>query len=165
MNGRTAAEAMEEEKQRVQEDKRTKLLSLLLFSQQEYVGVMGSQTQSPSTSHQQTQTSQPTTRQQQQTPVAVRDFGQQTDTEAEQRSCIFRASIIRGDDSLTGQYTGLPSWGVFLHTVMFLTPFANQAQSIAITVEDEFFLTLVRLRLALFCDDLAFSFGVSVSTV
>ena len=129
---------------------------------------MGSQTQSPSTTHQQTQTSQPTTHQRQQTsPVAVTDFGQQTDTEAKQRSSIFRASIIRGDDSLTRQYTGLPSWprGVFLHTVMFLTPFANQAQSIALTVKDEIFLTLVRLRLALFCDDLAFRFGVSVSTV
>ena len=73
--------------------------------------------------------------------------------------------MIQGDDSLTRQYTGLPSWGVFLHTLMFLTPFANQAQSIALTVEDEIFMTLVRLRLALFCDDIAYRFNVSVATV
>ena len=135
---RTVAEKMEEEKQSAQEEEEQLRLacahSVVNFSQQEHVRDVGSQTHFQSTNHQQTQTSQSTTHQQQQTTsVGVRDFSQQTDAEAKQRSPFFRATIIQGDDSLTRQYTGLPSWGVFLHTVMFLTPFANQAQSIALT--------------------------------
>ena len=41
------------------------------------------------------------------------------------RSCIYRAAMIEGDDSLTHHYTGLQTWGVFLHIVVFLPPFAT----------------------------------------
>ena len=51
--------------------------------------------------------------------------------------------------SLAHQYTGLPTWNVFLHIVMLLTPFAPTTHSTALTIEDEIFLTLVRLRLAM----------------
>ena len=81
------------------------------------------------------------------------------------QSSIFRATIIRGNDSLTQLYTGLPTWGVFLHIVMFLTSFATTTRSTALTIEDEIFLTLVRLRLALFLDDLANRFDIASSTV
>ena len=62
---------------------------------------------------------------------------------------IFHATMIRDNDSLAHQYTGLPTWSVFLHIVMFLTPFVPITQSTALTIEDEVFLTLVRLRLAM----------------
>ena len=61
------------------------------------------------------------------------------------QSSIFCATIIRGNDSLTQLYTGggLPTWGVFLHIVMFLTLFATTTRSTALTIEDVIFLTLV----------------------
>ena len=73
--------------------------------------------------------------------------------------------MMEGNDSLPQLYTGLPSWGVFLHVVMFLRSFTDPAKSIALTIADEIFLTLVRLRLALFCGDLANRFDISVTTV
>ena len=48
---------------------------------------------------------------------------------------------------------------------MFLTPFATTTRLTALTIEDEIFLTLVRLRLALFLDDLANRFDIASSTV
>ena len=74
--------------------------------------------------------------------------------------------MVQGDDSPTHQYTGLPTWGMFLYLVMFLTPFANMtSRSTIIATDDEIFLTLVHLRLALFFGDLANRFDISASTV
>ena len=73
--------------------------------------------------------------------------------------------MIQGNDALAWLYTGLPSWPVFFHLVMFLTPFAKPKLSFFLTIEDEIFLTLVRLRLTLFYEDLAHRFAISVASV
>ena len=59
-------------------------------------------------------------------------------------------------------YTGLPAWVVFLHLFMFLSPFLPQPR--ALSLMDEFLLTLMRLRLNLMLEDLAYRFRVSSST-
>ena len=51
-----------------------------------------------------------------------------------------------------------------MHTVAFLTPFATTRLT-ALTVEDEIFLALIRLRLAFFLDDLANRFASTVSRI
>ena len=81
------------------------------------------------------------------------------------KRCLFRAAMIEGDDSLTQQYTGLPTYGVFLHIIMFLSLFTKSSRQSLLSIEDEIFLTLVRLRLALFLGDLANRFDISVSSV
>ena len=48
---------------------------------------------------------------------------------------------------------------------MFLTPFAKPNLSFSLTIEDEIFLTLVRLRLVLIYEDLAHRFDISVASV
>ena len=145
LDRRAIAKAMEEKKQRAEEEaERLRLETaaiLIEFSQQEFIRDTGTQTSLQLTNNQQIQTcSQSTSHQEQQTaPTNVIDSSQQTDSEEETPSNTFRASMIRGNDSLTQQYIGLPSWSVFFHVVMFLTPFANPAKSLALTIEDEIF--------------------------
>lgn len=74
----------------------------------------------------------------------------------------FSVWIIEGDDYLTKFYTGLPAWVIFLHLFMFLSPFILQPR--ALSLMDEFLLTLMRLRLNLMLEDLAYRFRVSSST-
>ena len=66
----------------------------------------------------------------------------------------FSVRIIEGADYLTKFYTGLPAWVVFLHLFMFLSPFLPQPR--ALSPMDEFLLTLMRLRLNLMLEDLAY---------
>ena len=133
-----AAQKEAERKQKCAEKERLEAATTLVeFSQQVFIKEQSTQTETASPSK------------------TVANCSTQTDgdvttvvKESEQlkrklQSSIFRATIIRGNDSLTQLYTGLPTWGVFLHIVMFLTPFAT-TQSTALTIEDEIFLTLVR---------------------
>ena len=71
----------------------------------------------------------------------------------------FSVQIIEGNDYLTKFYTGLPAW---LHLFMFLSPFLPQSR--ALSLMDKFLLTLMRLRLNLTLEDLAYRFRVSSST-
>ena len=73
---------------------------------------------------------------------------------------IFGIHIIRRNDSHTKFFTGLPTWSMFFYVFMFLSPFITPSRSICL--EDEFFLTLLKLRLNLFATDLASRFGVSI---
>ena len=61
----------------------------------------------------------------------------------------FGFKTIEGDDKSTKFYTGLPSWPVFLHLYLFLTPPSSSPSSAKLSREDELFLVLVRLRLNL----------------
>ena len=74
----------------------------------------------------------------------------------------FSVRIIEGNDHLTKFYTGLSTWVVFLHLYMFLSPFLSQPK--ALSLMDEFLITLMRLRLNLMVEDLAYQFRVSSST-
>ena len=134
-----AAQKEAERKQKCAEKERLEAATTLVeFSQQVFIKEQSTQTETASPSK------------------TVANCSTQTDgdvttvvKESEQlkmklQSSIFRATIIRGNDSLTQLYTGLPTWGVFLHIVMFLTPFATTTRSTALTIEDEIFLTLVR---------------------
>ena len=76
---------------------------------------------------------------------------------------LFSVNIIQGNDQMTKFYTGLPSWGVFLHIFCFLSPYVTPSSSLCL--EDELFLVLIRLRLGLFLQDLANRFRVSPSVV
>ena len=74
----------------------------------------------------------------------------------------FSVQIIESNDYLTNFYTGLPAWVIFLHLFMFLSPCLPQPR--ALSLMDEFLLTLMRLRLNLMLEDLAYRFRVSSST-
>ena len=71
----------------------------------------------------------------------------------------FSIRVIEGNDHRTKFYTGLPAWVIFLHLFMFLSPFFSQPR--ALSLMDEFFLVLMRLRLNLMVEDLAYRFRVS----
>ena len=94
--------------------------------------------------------------------------GQQTDVTEnvprKQPQSSFNVSIIEGHNKNTKFYTGLSTWGLFLHLFMFLSPFATSI-SCTITMENQLFLTLVRLRLNLLYEDLAERFCISIGTV
>ena len=75
--------------------------------------------------------------------------------------------LIEGSDSKTRFYTGLPTWGVFLHvfsTLVMHIP-RKRASRTRMTQRDEFLLVLMRLRLNLLIEDLAYRFNVAKSTV
>lgn len=76
---------------------------------------------------------------------------------------VFGVGLIEGNDATTKFYTGLPSWGMFLHVYMFLSPFVPPSKSIK--HDDELFAVLVRLRLNLFTVDLASRLGISNGTL
>lgn len=65
---------------------------------------------------------------------------------------IFSVKVVEGNDHLTKFYTGLLAWVIFLHLFKFLSPFLLQSR--ALSLMDEFLLTLMRLRLNLVLQDL-----------
>lgn len=91
---------------------------------------------------------------------------------------------IRDNPGVFRYYTGLPSYGVFLALYNYLAPVSQQMQYVAtsahahnamrfhskpgpprrLSLEEEFFATLVRLRLGLPLKDLARRFGIAEST-
>lgn len=75
----------------------------------------------------------------------------------------FSVNIIQGNDQMTKFYTGLPTWGVFLHIFCFLSPYVTPSSRLCL--EDELFMVLVRLRLGLFLQDIASRFRISPSIV
>ena len=85
-----------------------------------------------------------------------------TKENAKLRERTFGVNTIQGNDSATKFYTGLPTWTVFVHLFAFLSPFVKQGRSLQLN--DEFFLTLVKLRLNLMFVDLATRFGTSLGT-
>ena len=123
--------------------------SLIAFSMQEYTKDQGTQTK-----------------------VAVVDASQQTEkdlvnkAEALQmenkilRQSTFGVTAIQGNDKATRFYTGLTNYGIFLHLFMFLAPFVKPSRSLSL--DNEFFLTLTKLRLNLLVEDLARRYSISV---
>ena len=75
----------------------------------------------------------------------------------------FGVNVIQHSDQMTRFYTGLPTWAVFLHIFHFLAAYVTASSSLCL--EDELFMTLVRLRLGLFLQDIGIRFRVSPSIV
>ena len=63
-------------------------------------------------------------------------------------SKVFGVAMIQGNDDTTKFFTGLPSWSMFLHIFMFLSPFVTPSR--CVDFDNEFFAVLVKLRLNLF---------------
>lgn len=66
--------------------------------------------------------------------------------------------MIQGNDKTTHFYTGLPTWGMFLHIFAFLS--AHVTPSRSMIIEDEM---LVRLQLGFLMQDLAYRLKVSLT--
>ena len=79
----------------------------------------------------------------------------------------FSASCMEDNDSMTKFYTGLSSWKVFEHVFSILLPHIPRKRSLRskLTPKDEFFLVLMRLRLDLRVEDIAYRFSIAKSTV
>ena len=83
---------------------------------------------------------------------------------SELKSNRFDFRMLERNDSKTKFYTGLPSWPVFLYVFTFVSRDLNPRGNHALCLEDQFILTLVKLRLNLLMEDIAYRFGVSLST-
>ena len=92
----------------------------------------------------------------------------------------FRLQTIASDDAKVAFYTGFPSYAHLKACFDFLGPAtshllyrdskrvlhqSNKGRPRSLSPMDEFFFTLVRLRLGLLEQDIAYCFGVSQSTV
>ena len=91
----------------------------------------------------------------------------------------FRLEDIMDDDAMVRFYTGFPSYEIFLAVLDFLGPAVNKLQywstarsttwkgkrNWKLNPRNQFFLTLVRLRLNVRVKDLSVRFGISVGLV
>ena len=75
--------------------------------------------------------------------------------------------LIEGNDTKTRFYTRLPTWEVFLHVFSTLVIHISRkrASRTRMTQQDKLLLVLMRLRLNLLIEDLAYRFDVAKSTV
>lgn len=79
----------------------------------------------------------------------------------ELRDSAFGVTQIQGNDQKTKFYTGLPTWGIYLHIFCFISPCVSPSSKLCL--EDEMLLVLVRLRLGLFMQDIANRFKIPLS--
>ena len=77
-------------------------------------------------------------------------------------ACLLTVEAIKKDDVRTKFYTGLSTWYLFTVLFNFLSQYVRKPRQL--TLINELFLVLL-LRLNLHSDDLAFRFGVSLSSV
>jgi hypothetical protein len=83
--------------------------------------------------------------------------------EHQQTACLLTVQAIKENDVRTKFYTGLSTWHLFTTLFNFLSPYVRKPRQL--TVMDELFLVLLKLRLNLHSEDLAFRFRVSLSSV
>ena len=74
-------------------------------------------------------------------------------------------TALKEDDKLTAFYTGLPSFGIFMSLLNFVTKKTPENPSYKLTHLQSFLLTLMKLRLNLSNYDLGFRFCVHETTV
>ena len=72
---------------------------------------------------------------------------------------------FKGDDKRVTFYTGLPNFAVLMHLFSFLAPFMNKSALSALSGFQELTLFLMKLRLNMPGQDLAYRFNISQSTV
>ena len=76
----------------------------------------------------------------------------------------FCESYFSGDDDKVRFYTGLPCFSVLKTTLNHVAPHVDKSSK-SLTQFQEFILVLIRLRLNVFLQDLAYRFGISRRTV
>ena len=72
---------------------------------------------------------------------------------------------LQNDDHQVHFYTGLPSYSVFIALLNLLVGVMSKHLSHGLSVGDQFLLVLMKLRLAVPNQDLAYRFGISPSRV
>ena len=77
---------------------------------------------------------------------------------------VFDQDYFRGDDDRVKFYTGLPSFEVFMKTFAFVEPYVNR-RSLYLNKFQEFIMVLIKLRLNVPQQDIAYHFNVSRSVV
>ena len=78
----------------------------------------------------------------------------------------FKAHALKNDDAKTRFYTGLPSYRVFTEIFELLNPLMKtQGSANKVALMDEYFLTLIKLRLGLTNQDLAYRMSTTESCV
>ena len=73
--------------------------------------------------------------------------------------------MVENNDEATQFYTGLPSWSMFQYLVHFISKDIPQSKHSKLSLVDGLLLTLMRLRLNLKVNDLAYCFDVSNSKI
>ena len=81
-----------------------------------------------------------------------------------QRANAISAASLKENDAMTRFYTGLPKWALFGQIFSLISPFITPSRT-RLTLQDELILVLVKLRLNPPFQDLAYRWGVSVSTI
>ena len=78
----------------------------------------------------------------------------------------FGSKLLEGDDERTKFYTGLTSWSIFKHLVKFLSARCPSLLSVHARLSpfNSILLTLMRLRLNLLMEDIAYRFNIGPST-
>ena len=76
---------------------------------------------------------------------------------------LMSSAAIKDNDSKTKFYTGLSTYHIFTVLFSFLYPFVNRPTKLSLN--DELLMVLMKLRLNLQTEDLAYRFGVSPATV
>ena len=76
----------------------------------------------------------------------------------------FTEDYFAGDDEKVKFYTGLPSFDILKTTFEFIKPFVTR-RCLTLTLFQEFILVLMKLRLDVPFQDLAYRFDISLSTV
>ena len=82
-------------------------------------------------------------------------------------STIYGSSkLLEGNDECTKFYTGLTAWAIFTHLVTFLFSVSPSlsATHLKLSPSDSLLLTLMRLRINLRIEDLAYRFNIGSST-
>ena len=76
------------------------------------------------------------------------------------------SKLLEGNDECTKFYTGLTAWAIFTHLVTFLFSVSPSlsATHLKLSPSDSLLLTLMRLRLNLRIEDLAYRFNIGSST-
>ena len=72
---------------------------------------------------------------------------------------------LSSNDSMVKFYTGLPSFTVLMAIFNFIAPYMPQYSRTVLSTFQQFIMTLMKLRLNLFDQDIAYRFEVSQSTV
>ena len=96
------------------------------------------------------------------TPELVQLQSENSDLKKKIQEVKFSVKRLEGNDANTKFFTGLPSWAVFGHLFCFLSPHLGTCKSLC--PEDQLLIVLMRLRLALFLEDLAQRFSLTIST-
>lgn len=77
-----------------------------------------------------------------------------------EKSTVFEEDYFEGDDEKVRFYTGLPSWEVLKKTFTFVSPHVNR-RSARLSKFQEFILVVIKLRLNVPHQDIAYRFNVS----